>query len=399
MNSKNNNLIDKLNILLEAKLDSILADMPDHQELVSNRLKANKELFNKKINQLQTEYCKEDAHTLVQKKMFDLENRFAKHFHKQKLHNYRDKQQILDFILSRCPDELKTGYFLKEDSAGRILKVNPPQSLMEFLGVQTVDYLFKKMSALRAITISRYTEVPKWQKRYKELLAQCTADDFEAREVSYVILDYQKYKDIIKNSCQPSKPWRLSHNKVTGDIICFTVDGPEVFKTPFLQYLFVFVHYFFETAYAGKYYSLVAEQSPDRLGQAVLDSFTNHDDKFEFFGPNVYSETIYWEEAIKLLAKEFNFPELDFFVGTVYCGEFHESDKGKNLVSLNIVDHIWDANLPHGPFLYHFQEAFWKDIFQKIMNLSDGELKKEILENLHMKDLDFTEHIIKKHSK
>ncbi|MFA6466932.1 MAG: hypothetical protein WCV71_03665 [Patescibacteria group bacterium] len=399
MSENKENIISILNDLLEADLALWLEKLPDHQEFLVSHIDKNKQLFTSKIKQLQTEYGNDEPYILVQKKIADLEKELADYFQDKQLHNFDQQKEILDWALEACPSDLKLGHFIKEDSARHILMQNPPQSLMKFWQLEAVEDLFVKMSALHIITISRYTELPKWQEIYKQLLAKCTANDFEIRELSYIIIDYLKYKDILRNSGQPNKPWRLSHNKVTGDIICFTVDNPEVFKTPFLQYLSVFIHYFFETAYAGKYYQLVSNKSGETLGQAVLDSFTNHSGKFDFFNPNVYSETVYWEEAIKLLAEKLNIHHLHFFADTVCCGNFYETEQGKKFISLNIVDHIWEANLSGGPFYYHFQEAFWKNIFQKIIKLSDEDFKKEILENLHMKDLDFTDYIINKNYK
>lgn len=388
-----NEIIKKLNQLLGANLGSVLNRISGHEEAVDYFFKKNKELFDKKIKQLTKKYGSNNYNDLLRDQLYGIENRLADIFQNKSLYNHGDQKEILDFIFLHCPKDLKYGYYIKDLAAKKILISNPPQSLINFLQCQSVDELFEKMSALDIITISRYTEIPKWQEDYKNLLAKCTVDDFEERAINFVIFDYEKYKSILGNSSQPNKPWRLSHNKVTGNIMCFALNNQDIFKTPFIQCIAVFVHYYFETAYAGKYYTIIAKSDPNNLSRAVLCSFTNHDGKFDFFGPNVYSETVYWQEAIKFLKNEFDIPELDFFTDTVYCADFNNN----NLVSLNLIDQIWDANLENGPFLYHFKEAAWKNIFQRSLKISDEVFSQEIINHLDMRDVDFTNYIIKKY--
>ncbi|OGY94850.1 MAG: hypothetical protein A2406_04575 [Candidatus Komeilibacteria bacterium RIFOXYC1_FULL_37_11] len=384
-------LIRELDNLLGSQLEPVFKRLPDYQPAVLNFLQKNKELFDQKIKQLKNEYGEGDYKLLLDKKLLVIEDKLASYFKGQSIYNLEEQQEILNFIFSRCPKNLKCGYFLKEETARDILTKNRPSTLLDFYKCQTTQELFKKISAIEIITISRYTEFPIWQENYKKILSVLDKNDFEKRAIAYSFLDYHKYKSILRNSNQPDKPWRLSHNKVTGAIICFSINDREEFKTPFLEYLAVFIHYYFETAYAGQYYQAIAYHQAN-LGQAVLDSFTNHNRKFDFFGPNVYSETVYWQEAINLLNQEFDIPELKFFKDTVYCGAF----SGVELISLNLVDKIWDANFSGRPFLYHFQEAAWKEIFQKIVKMSDREFDREIMKNLNMRDLDFTDYVIKK---
>lgn len=387
-----NDLVKKLDSLLDSNLEPILNKITDYQSVIINFLDNNEKLFASKLASLKDEYSSENYPELVDKKILNIENELSKKFNGKVIFNASDHKEILEEVFNECPEKLKKGFYLKEQSAIDILNNNHPKSLMEFYNVDSLENLFEKIKPLEIITISRYSETPQWQEEYKNILIKCTKDDFEKRDTAYSVLDYEKYKDILSNSQQPGKPWRLSHNKVTGNIICFTIDE-DVFKTPFLQYLAVFVHYYFETSYAGKYYTLVAEKDPNNLGKAVLNSFTNHDRKFDFFSPNVYSENIYWQKAIDFLYSKFDIKDLQFFVDTDACGNYFNDQ----MLSLNLVDKIWDINLDNGPFTYHFREAVWKEVFQKIINLTDNDFEMEVISNLNMRDLDFTDYIINKY--
>ncbi len=389
-------LIHDLNYLLNAEFSPELFDSLGAYDIIEAKLAKNSFLFQQKIGELKKISAEADLYSLLHKKLVKAEKQLADYFKDYSLYTPAGYRRIIDNIFKRVPDKFRQGFFIKAAAAEGLLKQNPPKSLMNFFNLQSISNLFKILLPLDAITISRYTENPDWQLRYKDLLAQATAQDFEARPINYLIFDYLKYRQIINNSRQPQKPWRLSHNKVTGSIICFTIEGSEVFAAPFLQSAAVLLHYYFETAYAGGYYALVGQKNPGQLGIKVLDSFTNHDGKFPFFSPNVYSETLYWEKALASLSNEFNCTELKFFAETIDCGGFYKTLSGLKALSFNLIDHIWNINLAPAPWLYHFREAWWKNAFQEMIKLTNEDFEQEILNHLSLKDLDFTKQIIKK---
>ncbi len=103
-----------------------------------------------------------------------------------------------------------------------------------------------------ALSLTRATEEPEWQARYKDLLAARTADDFAPRPIQFLPVDSRRFRSAFMSSKQPRKLWRATHAKETGVIACLTHDDPDSLRTPLLlQYVLVAMHYFFEVAYAS----------------------------------------------------------------------------------------------------------------------------------------------------
>lgn len=389
-------LVKELNELLNSEFTQEFFDLLDADDIISDRLKNNNLLFQQKVKELKNISAKDNLNTLIQQQIVLIEQQLTDYFKEYQLYTSEGYQKFIDNIFQRFQPREKLGFFLNMTAAKRILQLHPPKGLMDFLDVKIIEDLFEIMSPLDVVTLSRNTEAPAWQAVYKNELFKLTKNDFEARPIGYLILDFKKYAHVIRNSGQPEKPWRLSHNKITGSIMCFNVVEPGIFITPFLQYAAVFLHYCFETFYAGRYYSLIAEVSPEKLGKAVVNSFTEHDGKFSFFNPNVYSEAVYWEDAISLLIKEFKFSGLDFFADTIDCGGFYGDGQDRTAVSLNLADHLWNVNLKKTIFLYHFREDWWKRTLQAAVRLTDVDFTAETVHNLSLRDQEFTDYIINK---
>ena len=184
-----------------------------------------------------------------------------------------------------------------------------------------------------------------------------------------------------------------------------TPDDPSRFRTPLLQYVLVLMYYFFETAYASAHYRQVAERSPAGLGRALVDTIDSHREKLTFFYSNVYSENLFWERAIQLFRRSFPGPEIDWFANASARGEYCISTGVQNIVvSLNLVDHLWNMNFlgqagmesfQHDPiyFLYHFRGALWQEIFSEITG-PGAEMDDLIVEHLGLGDSSLTEQLL-----
>jgi len=224
----------------------------------------------------------------------------------------------------------------------------------------------------------------------------------------YFVADVQRLRPAFQNSKHPPKLWRISHNKEAGVITCLTMDETTAaFRVPLLQYVIVFIHYFFEVAYASQYYRSRAAEHGDGLGQDVVDSIYSHAQKLTFFYSNVYSENLFWERALDVFGRAFGSDAVRFFTSCAACGEYVSSSGAQDaIVSLNLIDHVWNLNfLGHGVgvdtfqhdtiyFLYHFRGALWQAIVDAVTGLSRAEMDDLIVRHLATGDTALTSRLL-----
>ncbi|MFY9457485.1 MAG: hypothetical protein WAP23_00955 [Candidatus Spechtbacterales bacterium] len=388
--------------LLGSDFLKMVRNMRDAENKIRNRLLSNRELFANKIRELNPKSSQlNEIRATLHKRLESVEKNLHRVYGKKSVHTASGLANILDHAFSLCPENLKKGFYIKESSALSLLQKHPPIGLMNYMGCRSLPDLLTKKSALDVIALSRHTEFADWQKKYHDFLSELDARDFDNRKITYILVDEKKYRTLLLQSKQPQKPWRVSHNKEAGVIICFTPDNSFMFRAPRLQYIAVFMHYFFETAYASLYYKNIASKNPDALGREVVKSITSHKDKFPFFHPNAYSENLFWKKAMELFHSAYPIEDARIFMNTLRCGEYIGSPNAvKGIVSLNMVDHIWNINLsgraqPINSFMYHFREALWQDIFKDLAGFSEKEMDNMIIQNLGLGDMGLTKKILK----
>jgi len=270
-----------------------------------------------------------------------------------------------------------------------------------------VRSLLTSEDPLSIVAMSRITEDESWQAQYKRLLADLTVDDFETRPIGFFVADTERYRPAFVNSKHPPKLWRISHNKETGIITCLTLDDAERFRAPLLQYVLVFIHYVFETALASQYYRQVAHAGSARLGEEVVASIYSHTTKLTFFYSNVYSENLFWDRALRVFADAFGGSGVGLLAELSDCGEYVPSSGVQDaIVSLNMVDHIWNLNfLGHGVgvdtfehdtiyFLYHFRGALWQAMVNELTGIESEEMQSLIVSNLGTGDTALTDRLL-----
>ena len=148
----------------------------------------------------------------------------------------------------------------------------------------------------------------------------------------------------------------------------------------------------------------MAARDPEHLGRAVVDTIDSHREKLTFFYSNVYSENLFWDQALELFGRAFPGPEIEWFRGVSARGEYCLSTGVQNIiVSLNLVDHLWNMNfLGHAGmesfqhdtiyFLYHFRGALWQDVFSELTGLGP-QMEELIVANLGVGDAVLTERL------
>jgi choline kinase len=395
-----------LDHLLNSHFAPVVEGVWDADTGIRRVLRRNKEEFIEKTAALGLATLSAiDLHRALQSEVDGLEAALARVYGRTSLTTPGGLQAIARHIETLCPPALKTGWCLTDTAAADLLERHPPVAMMPALGYATSAELIRGEGAIAALAVTRATEDPDWQIRYKQLLAERTAEDFEARPIQFLPVDAGRYRAAFRNSKQPRKLWRLTHNKEAGVVVCLTHDEPSGFRTPLLQYALVAMHYFFETAYASRHFLQASACDPDGLGREVVNTIETHREKLTFFYSNVYSENLFWDRALELFARAFPGPAIDWFRGASGRGEYCLSTGVQNIVvSLNLVDHLWNMNfLGHAGleafqhdtiyFLYHFRGALWQEVFSELTGLG-AEMEELIVENLGVGDSVLTERVL-----
>jgi len=395
--------LDDLDKFLNTHLKELVRHVPDVSSRVSKELKKKREDFNNHISNLGTNY--DTASSLykdLKKRLIEGEEYLEKEFSPYSPFSPDGLRAINTRLLSMCPDDRKTVIRLKRDAALSFLTESPPKNLLEIQGAETIEEAAQKEDVLTLLSLTRMTEDDQWQKIYRKYIESLTIDSFEKDEVDVVVINESK---IANKMAQRLKPWKMTHAKEVGKIICICPSNPSLFETPWLLYVLVFFRYFFETTCHSNYYSLVAGRGDD-LGKEIMRTIHNQDNKLSFFYSNLYSENLFWGKAMALFYKSFDAPSLSYFKDTASLGGLLSEKNERSMVSLNLIDQIWNVNLlgiesiadifiyDTMHFLYHFRGAMLAELIGKITNKQGGEVEKLIINNLGMDDVSFTAKII-----
>lgn len=402
--------------LLGSNFLELLLTIPGSSSIVLKKIISNKNKFEKKINELNLDSNNpEKIHTEIQNKLKLIEESLQSQFTPQSLISRNGIKNLVENIYQILPDQEKIGWYIKNTSAESIIEKHPPKNLLSFIeknGHKAITGNEPKATSLQLLTMTRHTESEEWQKEYADYLKKLSPDDFEERKLDFIILDTNELQSLFNQSGQHQKPWRISHTKETGTISCFTLDNYNIYQTPILLYISVFMHYFFETSCSGLFFkSKLLEKSND-FGLNIKEIITTSANKFSFFHPNSYSENLFWQKAIALLAKSSPLADLSYFTDSITCGErLSSEDILSPIITLNIVDHIWIANFSQKSsaeayfkvtsrnYLYHFREGLWSEIFREILGITDKQMDNEIITNLNLGDIQFTNKMISSYIK
>jgi choline kinase len=392
--------------LLNSHFAPLVEDIPDAHDRVRGVLRRNKEEFIQKVADLGVPTLSAvEIHRALQSQVDSIDRTMSSAFGCDSIADLDGLRSMTAHIASLCPQPLEIGFCLTEEAAADLLTAHPPVTMMEALGYGSARELVSREGAIPALSLTRATEEPDWQVRYKALLAERTAEDFAPRRIELLAVDAERFRRAFMSSKQPRKLWRATHAKETGTVVCLTHDDPERLRTPLLQYVLVAMHYFFETAYASQHYRDAAASDPDNLGREVVNTIESHREKLTFFYSNVYSENLFWERALELFARAFPGPAIEWFRGASARGEYCLSTGVQNIVvSLNLVDHLWNMNLlgnagmeafQHDTiyFLYHFRGALWQEIFSELTGRGST-MEALIVENLGVGDAVLTNRVL-----
>ncbi len=401
--------IPHLQHILNDECSHLLEVLPNTHEKLQILSDKNQKQFREKVVALGCDISSSDASACAHNKMIalieEIERTLKNIF---PLVDPSSADALLTFghsLLDSIPHNPIATKYLTDTAIKRLLVANPPHALLKLHHADNIENLSKKLSLRMILSATRHTEDDAWQHAYQSSLSACTAADFEDRELALQVLDMQQYSQTLNNAGRTLKPWRVSHSKEAGVITFFTADKNVSATAPLLTRATVFLHYYFEVIYAGKF---VAESSntnaSEPIGTKLVSVIRNHRDSFAHFTtPNVYDENLYWQHALIAFDSIFNIPAFSFFKdATSLGGRCADTD---DLLSLHIIDVLWDISLSNTAitayfgndqkrFLYHMQESLWYDLLQDLLDIAPEDMEKLVTASLDIGDVTFTKNLI-----
>lgn len=300
------------------------------------------------------------------------------------------------------------GFFLKEDRARNMLENEPPQKILSFFKLSSVDELLKVYDLFEVFSALRFIEDKEWLNTvFFRQLEGVTPDDFEEREIKMHVL----HNDWLKaaESFLKKKYHNVSHLKELGVIfvIPLKIDTPGETMRLFTLLL----HYLHEVSFYSKLFRKYATQNRQDYSKKlvsalrgdVLDTRFSEQDRgkkwmivqqylakndehdWRLFEPHVNPEAIHWSKAENDIARfGQRFPEigLNFWSNLDFIGDYYPDASGVEvLVSFNLIDTVMALvqNKELVKYLYHHQEALWNKLFSEYMG--QEKMEELIIEN------------------
>jgi hypothetical protein len=285
------------------------------------------------------------------------------------------------------------GLFIKKEKVAELLAKQPPQSLLDHFGYQSVDELMEKEGFASVVAALRFTQSTEWMHQFFDVAyAELKPEDFEERDVEIKIMD-TKWLEIAQKFLG-KKFHNVSHLKEYGVIFISPdpIDQPGetlrmfvlllhyLHEVPFYSGLFrKFLH---DADFVAKLQSLLRGDVPEgptpdgswRIVQRYLAK-DNPDDP-RLHEHHVDPEAEHWyrvsqnfqklAEVMGETEEKFN---ISYWTQLDHVGDFFKNKEGvETLVSFDVVDLIMSlVKRGEVKYLYHQQEAMWNHIFSEYL--------------------------------
>jgi hypothetical protein len=393
------NSLAQLDLLLGSRLENLIDKVPGADLIVSSQLLLNEKKFKERIK----DFNNNESNSLVshQLRVVEIFEEFNSLIYKI-LGDKFSLEKLVNYLTKNIDSHLDNHLFLSDKTIEEILhKLNPDN-----LRVLKNKGLFGKHSPRELLALTRFTETKEWQKKYMSHLKELDIESLDSLPITTMVLTSEEEKEVFGISPQVTKPWGVSHIKEGGVIMFFNAKNIREETNPLLNAL-LFFHYYFETRSAATFYKMNIGSGDKKAGQLIIDSMLSGQDKFEFFHPNLYTEDLFWKKGLELFFEVFKLKNADYFLETLNSGGYIEVDGEKIIISLNIIDTIWDMCFSEGNnsnkyfkeriqstkshFLYHFREGLWSKIFQDMMRQSDSQMERFLIQNLGLGDREMTQ--------
>lgn len=281
----------------------------------------------------------------------------------------------------------KKCWALKRSVAKNMLKKMPPKQMMKHLGYRSIDSMFKNENFDEIYSALRFSEGGEWLNEYNELFKKVKPSDFESRDISFVIMDHDKWADMAEHFVQ-KKLHNVTHTKELGTIIVVPMKF-ESMQGLTLKTLPLLFHYVNEIRLYSSYFKL-SQVKPD-FGEEIVDTLIadpgNHavmagqnihwrviqryfgklkdESHPEAFQPHLHPEDLHWRKAEEALY-ELD-PEMEFWEDMDYVARM-EPDGKPSSFNLTDISFAFSNQIPYSDrYVYHFRESLWNEIFARYM--------------------------------
>lgn len=295
------------------------------------------------------------------------------------------------------------GLFIKKEKVAELLSKQPPQSLLDHFGYQSVQELLDKEGFSSVVSALRFTQTDEWMHSFFDMAYNdLKPEDFQEREVEIKILE-PKWLEIAGKFMR-KKFHNVSHLKEFGVIfiIPLPIDTPgETLRmfTLILHYLHevpfyteLFRKHIKDANFISEFQSLLRGDVPEgpapkipnvawRIVQRYLAKDNPND--FRLFEHHVNPEAEHWlhvSDDYVRLAQLMKQGEGKFNIGywqNLDCvGDFFKTKSGlaspaggsEKLISFNIIDLVMSlVEEKEMGYIYHQEEALWNKIFSEYM--------------------------------
>jgi hypothetical protein len=316
--------------------------------------------------------------------------------------NEFDKAVVLASQVARAGN----GYFLKKELAADILRKRPPEEVLKYLGVATVDEALAKHDVAEIFSALRFMETDQWMhETFDVAYSAFTAADFEERKIEIKVLG-PEWREVAKKFVA-KKHHNVSHLKEFGVIFLNPIQ--ERIPGKFLRDFALLLHYFHEIEFYSKlfrYYSPrpdFAERFKALLRGDVPEVYRSEPGEWliiqrylakidpkdpRLFIPRVNPESLHWHRGERDLVSfraEGGGLDLSLWCDLDWVGNLFQggptSVGGQEVVSFDLEDNAMTlVSFMEGEeeqfFNYHQREAMWTKIFNEY---AGGEEKMEQL--------------------
>ncbi len=394
---------------LEKKMDKISGQ----KDVVEKIIRENEDLIRDRLIKLgfgtQRNFFEtqaEEVYNALIKETEKSNKAIVEHFHQPNFSTKSGCQSIIN-ATKELTGNLR-GFYLKEEKAKELFRLNPPKNIMSDLGYgDDIEKMLKEEDISELFCALRFAEESDWLNNvffvpYKDL----KASDFEERETKVMVLP-ERWSDIGEKFLG-KKLHPMSHLKEMG--IIFVIPFKKEFHGMALYLFFMTLHYTFEVDWHSRLFKAYSAQTNfakkmiDALKVEVSSMSLPNDEKMSWRmmpkylakkddndprlkEPHVSPEAWHYtrvSNAINDFAERFPELKLDFWSNLEWVGDyFPVNSKEESLISFDLYDNGVALLKKAGfgsKFIYHQQEALWNKIFSEYMG--EEKMDQIMMENL-----------------
>ncbi|HMS23431.1 MAG TPA: hypothetical protein PKB09_01340 [Candidatus Saccharibacteria bacterium] len=290
-------------------------------------------------------------------------------------------------------------WVLKRSIAKKIIKQNPPRSVMKVLKYRSVDSMLKNENLGEIFGALRFVESSEWLNAFNESYESLKPSDFESRLIEIIEMPMQRWGDYAVPFIK-KKRHNITHVKELGVILMLPIKEKKI-EGITITVLPLLLHYINEIRLYSSFFKL--KQMQPNFGAIVADTLNADPDTAvnmggqsihwrvlqryfgklekenhpEIFEPHVQPEDLHWRSAESILYQLD--PNLEFWKEMDYVAILD----GNRPVTFNLMDTaVGYANkTPYqNRVIYHFRESLWNEIFARYMG--EKTLEEQVLKQL-----------------